>query len=74
MSHSVKIIKQKTLSIRVEVFIMRLPAHLQFFHVAFVTHSKHTMQSTFLSDDVIPMMSSVNVGKRKSDGIFSVTM
>ena len=28
----------------------------------------------FLSDDVIPMTSSVNVGTRKSDGIFGVTM
>ena len=27
---------------------------------------------TFLSDDVIPMTSSVNVGKRKSDGIFGI--
>ena len=26
----------------------------------------------FLSDDVIPMTSSVNVGKRKSDGIFGI--
>ena len=29
---------------------------------------------SFLSDDVIPMTSSVNAGKRKSDGIFGVTM
>ena len=31
-----------------------------------------TVNEFFLSDDVIPMTSSVNVGKRKSDGIFGI--
>ena len=36
-------------------------------------HSIHYLRF-FLSDDVIPMTSSVDVGKRKSDGIFGVMM
>ena len=48
--------------------ILRLSAFVVFRGQTFFT------VNNFLSDDVIPMTSSVNVGKRKSDGIFGVTM